>query len=331
MAAEEDLAVRGRSEAEDNAAAKKERRKAVSSGLKPRRRRGPRDPRAPGAPKARRAPRAGGPAGGRGGSSGRGGDGGRKPQVSSPAAAAVSAATEPGPGPEPEPSGKEDFGGLSADADFIDDSGLEAVAPGAVSAQSPRAPSDSSGEFLTQSPLSTSMLLDSSLSGTDPDGSNGPRKGTAHSPPVPAAPEVASLASAAPAKEAESEGDDTQSESGEARKRIDVEAFSPQKQPKPGSQASGAVAAAAGEQAGGGKEGCEPAVLEAVLIGMGVEDDDVVQGTGRHRLEALLREAGGERDRAVGLYFERQNQKVSAYVCLPAGGRPGRTGQAGCA
>lgn len=81
MASEGGLAVQGRTEAEDSAAVHKERRKAVSTGSKPRRPRAPRAPRGPRGPRAQKSQKAqktgGGSGGGGGGSSG-GGKGGRK-------------------------------------------------------------------------------------------------------------------------------------------------------------------------------------------------------------------------------------------------------------
>ncbi|CAM9755646.1 unnamed protein product, partial [Scytosiphon promiscuus] len=54
----------------------------------------------------------------------------------------------------------------------------------------------------------------------------------------------------------------------------------------------------------GGEGGCEPKVLAAMLTEMGVVDDAVVGDEGLPVLRALLREAGGEADLAVDLFFE---------------------------
>lgn len=360
MASEGDLAVRGRSEAEDSAAVNKERQRAVSLGAKPRRPRGPRAPRAPRgprAPKATRAPKAG--------AAGGGGGGGRKPKPSSSssskqpddagpvvagpsvAAATAVAASEPGF------CGNEDFDGFGDDADFIDDSGLEAgpdalaarrggasgdaklreaggatgglVSPAALDravtaadprgggggaelqravqdteAPTPSSPSDKSSEFLTQSPLSPDMLEDFSLRENGPEGASDKDQG------VGGGGTGAGIDGGSGNPAGGADGDESQSEREDGRTpRMDAEARSPAKTPRPPSRDAG--------KAGG----CDPDVLAAMLMGMGVVDADIVQVEGRPQLDALLREAEGNAERAVELYFERQKEEVGTLLCLP--------------
>ena len=333
MACEGDLAVRGRSENEDTAAVNKERRKAVSSGSKARRPRGPRAPRAPRGPRAPRAPKA--PKVSKAGAAGGGGAGsGRKAKPSSPSSGtqpnkpkSPAAALAAG---EPEPCGNDDFGGLSDDNDFIDDSGLEAGggdgnklvsradAGGAKAtprregehqnrhqdsrAKTPSCRSDSSG-FLSQSPLSPDMLPDTSLPTVDREGPGEKDSGAGSSTENTVNGAGGTSRGTATATNPEAEAS---SASGPSVPDATLPHLPEEAAPAPAVAAAAAMAAASGASAAGG---CEPDALAALLMEMGVLDDDIVQPSGRNRLDALLREAGGEKTRALRLYFERQSEK----------------------